>query len=172
MASRQAHSIPLQAEWTTVIVIKEETQSTLPAPRPGAARTNSAGPAWLRRGLLLPLILAIAFGLSGCLQLSSEMSVSKNDTVSGRILLAGNNPTQAEDLGGVSVPTGLEEKVRISNYAANNFVGKEVYFTDLTFADVDNMVIGMQPDEANPFTLSFSRSGSKVTFTGNIDLTS
>lgn len=133
--------------------------------------TGSLGPTWLRRGTLLSLILALAFGLSGCLQLGADLSVGKNDTVSGRILLAGDNAEETSVLNGLSVPTGLEEKVRISNYAANNYSGKEIYFTELSFADVDTLVIGLQVDNSRPYSMSFRRSGSKVTFEGSIDLT-
>lgn len=134
-------------------------------------QTGGRGPAWLRRGSLLSLVIALAFTLSGCLQLGADLSVGKNDTVSGRILLAGDNAEEASVLNGLSVPTGLEEKVRISNYAANNFSGKEIYFTELSFADVDTMVIGLQVDNSRPYSMSFRRSGGKVTFEGSIDLT-
>lgn len=127
-------------------------------------------PQWVRRSALLTMIVALVFTLSGCLQLNAELSVRKNDTVTGRILLAGSNPEEASQLNGLSVPTGLDEKVRISNYSADGFTGKEVYFTDLTFADVDNLVLGMQVDNSRPYTMSFRRSGSQVLFEGSVDL--
>lgn len=173
VASRVPLRTPGRAQWGAVeTAATETTRAGLGGGTPRERTPAQHGPAWLRRGLLATIVVALAVTLSGCLQLSSDLSVRKNDTVSGRILLAGNNPAEAESLSAVSVPSGLEEKVRVSNYAANAFVGKEVYFTDLTFADVDNLVIGMQPDQSHPYSLSFSRSGGKVTFSGSVDLTS
>lgn len=112
----------------------------------------------------------LVLALSGCLQLNAELSVRKNDTVSGRILLAGTNPEEASQLNALAVPTGLDEKVRISNYAADGYTGKEVYFTELSFTDIDTLVTSLQVDNSRPYSMSFRRSGSTVTFTGSIDL--
>lgn len=135
-----------------------------------ASRRGRVPSGFARRGALLSVVLGLVLALSGCLQLNAELSVRKNDTVSGRILLAGQNPEEAAQLNALSVPTGLDEKVRISNYAADGYSGKEVYFTELSFADVDNLVMGLQVDNSRPYTMSFRRSGSTVTFSGTVDL--
>ncbi|KAA0917253.1 DUF3153 domain-containing protein [Dietzia sp. ANT_WB102] len=108
--------------------------------------------------------------LSGCLQLNAQMSVRKDDTVSGRILVAGDQPAQATALDRIITPPGLEQKVRITPYSADGFTGREIYFTQLTFAEVDALTLAIDIEGARPYTLGFRRSGDTVSFSGSVDL--
>jgi hypothetical protein len=75
------------------------------------------------------------------------MSVRKDDTVSGRILVAGDQPAQAAALDRITTPSGLEQKVRITPYSADGFTGREIYFTQLTFAEVDTLTLAIDIEE-------------------------
>ena len=114
----------------------------------------------------------MVLSLSGCLRLNAQMQVRKDDTVSGRILVAGDGTSQVPELDRLSPPTGLEQKVRITPYSADGFTGKEIYFTQLTFAEVDSLSLALDVDGSRPYTLGFRRGGDAVTFTGAVDLTS
>lgn len=135
--------------------------------RPSAASGRSRLP---RRVAGLTTLAALLVVLTGCLQLNAQMSVRKDDTVSGRILVAGDQPEQAAALERLSAPSGLEQKVRITPYSADGFTGREIYFTQLTFAEMDALSLAIDIEGARPYTLGFRRSGDTVSFSGSIDL--
>lgn len=115
-------------------------------------------------------LVAMLFALTGCLQLNAQMSVRKDDTVSGRILVAGDQPGQAEALEQLRTPSGLEQKVRITAYSADGFTGREIYFTQLTFSEVDTLSTAIEIEGARPYSMGFRRSGDTVSFIGSVDL--
>lgn len=123
-----------------------------------------------RRLLGMAAMATMLFVLSGCLQLNAQMSVRKDDTVSGRILVAGDQPAQAAALDRLATPSGLEQKVRITAYSADGFTGKEIYFTQLTFAEVDALTLALDIEGSRPYTMGFRRSGDSVSFNGSVDL--
>lgn len=138
---------------------------------PSAAPTPAGGPGRIPRRLLgTTALVAMLFVLTGCLQLNAQMSVRKDDTVSGRILVAGDQPTQAAALERLSTPSGLEQKVRITPYSADGFTGREIYFTQLTFAEVDALSSAIEIEGARPYSMGFRRSGDTVSFSGSVDL--
>lgn len=142
---------------------------TPPRPHPTAAppRGRSRTP---RRVAGLAGVVALLFVLTGCLQLTAQMSVRKDDTVSGRILVAGDQVAQTSDLDRLTAPSGLEQKVRITPYSADGFTGREIYFTQLTFAEVDALALAVDVEGARPYTMGFRRSGDTVSFSGSVDL--
>lgn len=123
-----------------------------------------------RRVGAVAVLAALLVVLTGCLQLNAQMSVRKDDTVSGRILVAGDQPAQAAALDRITTPSGLEQKVRITPYSADGFTGREIYFTQLTFAEVDALSLAIDIEGARPYTLAFRRSGDTVSFSGTVDL--
>lgn len=138
---------------------------------PSATTATSGGPSRLPRRLAGVTALAtLLFVLTGCLQLNAQMSVRKDDTVSGRILVAGDQPAQAAALERIGTPSGLEQKVRITPYSADGFTGREIYFTQLTFAEMDALSLAVDIEGARPYTMGFRRSGDTVTFSGSVDL--
>ena len=143
-------------------VIEPSTTATSPV-------TAAHSPA-RRRITGVTALVTMLFVLTGCLQLNAQMSVRKDDTVSGRILVAGDQPAQAAALDRLSTPSGLEQKVRITAYSADGFTGREIYFTQLTFAEVDALSLAIEVEGARPYTLGFRRSGDTVSFTGSVDL--
>lgn len=115
-------------------------------------------------------LVTMLFVLTGCLQLNAQMSVRKDDTVSGRILIAADQPAQAAALERLGTPSGLEQKVRITPYSADGFTGREIYFTQLTFAEMDTLSLAVDIEGARPYSMSFRRSGDTVSFSGSVDL--
>lgn len=134
---------------------------------PPTARTRSRVP---RRLAGVTVLATVLFLLAGCLQLNAQMSVRKDDTVSGRILVAGDQPAQTAAIERLGTPSGLEEKVRITPYSADGFTGREIYFTQLTFAEMDTLSLAIDIEGARPYTMGFRRSGDTVTFSGSVDL--
>lgn len=143
------------------IVIEPSSTATSPVT---AARSTR------RRIVGVTALVTMLFVLTGCLQLNAQMSVRKDDTVSGRILVAGDQPAQAAALDRLSTPSGLEQKVRITAYSADGFTGREIYFTQLTFAEVDALALAIEVEGARPYSMGFRRSGDTVSFTGSVDL--
>ncbi|MFL0579374.1 LppM family (lipo)protein [Dietzia sp. 179-F 9C3 NHS] len=138
---------------------------------PHSSAASAAGRARTPRRLVgLAGAVVLLFVLTGCLQLNVQMSVRKDDTVSGRILVAGDQVAESTDLDRLSPPSGLEQKVRITPYTADGFSGREIYFTQLTFAEVDTLAQAVDIEGARPYTMSFRRSGDTVAFTGSVDL--
>lgn len=123
-----------------------------------------------RRLLGVAALVTMLFMLTGCLQLNAQMSVRKDDTVSGRILVAGEQSARASGLDQLSTPSGLEQKVRITPYSADGFTGREIYFTQLTFAEMDALSAAIEIEGARPYSLGFRRSGDTVSFSGSVDL--
>lgn len=142
---------------------------TEPSP-PATTRTTRGRSRTSRRLLGASALVTMLFVLTGCLQLNAQMSVRKDDTVSGRILVAGDQPAQAAALDRVVTPSGLEQKVRITAYSADGFTGREIYFTQLTFAEVDALSLAVDVEGARPYTMGFRRSGDTVSFSGSVDL--
>lgn len=141
------------------------------APHPTATARRAGGRSPLARRLAgVTALCTLLFVLGGCLQLNAQMSVRKDDTVSGRILVAGDQPAQAAALDRIRTPSGLEQKVRITPYSADGFTGREIYFTQLTFAEVDALSLAVDIEGARPYTMGFRRSGDTVTFSGSVDL--
>lgn len=145
--------------------------TTVTEPTTSATTTStSRGRRVPRRLLGMAAMATMLFVLSGCLQLNAQMSVRKDDTVSGRILVAGDQPAQAAALDRLATPSGLEQKVRITAYSADGFTGKEIYFTQLTFAEVDALTLALDIEGSRPYTMGFRRSGDSVSFNGSVDL--
>ena len=141
-----------------------------PAPTtPGPRRARSAT---TRRLAALATAAVLLVTLSGCLRLSAQMQVARDDTVSGRILVAGKGAESSTALDRLAPPSGLDQKVRITPYSADGFSGKEIYFTRLTFAELDSLSLAIDVDGTRPYTMGLRRSGDTVTFTGVVDLTS
>lgn len=141
------------------------------APHPTSTTRPAGGRSPLARRLAgVTSLVTMLFVLTGCLQLNAQMSVRKDDTVSGRILIAGDQPAQAAALERLGTPSGLEQKVRITPYSADGFTGREIYFTQLTFAEMDTLSLAVAIEGARPYSMSFRRSGDTVSFSGSVDL--
>ena len=155
----------------TAVTVPRPLRRPTTVPSTTVRRSAASGRSRLSRRVAgLTTLAALLVVLTGCLQLNAQMSVRKDDTVSGRILVAGDQLEQAAALERLGAPSGLEQKVRITPYSADGFTGREIYFTQLTFAEMDTLTLAIDIEGARPYTLGFRRSGDTVSFSGAIDL--
>ncbi|WP_197380449.1 DUF3153 domain-containing protein [Mycolicibacterium mengxianglii] len=119
---------------------------------------------------LAVLLLVVAPMAVGCLRVRTSLTVSPDDLVSGQIIAA-VKPADDQDKGpqfSYNVP--FSQKVAISDYENDGYVGSEAVFSNLTFAEVPQLA-NMNPDSAG-VDLSFRRAGNLVILEGRVDLTS
>lgn len=119
----------------------------------------------------LAVLLLIAVPLAtGCVRVRASLTVSPDDTVSGYIMAAAK-PRNDQDPGPQftkNVP--FSQKVAVSKYSRDGYVGSEAVFSNLTFAEVPQLAD--MNDDAAGVDLSFRRAGDLVILEGRVDLTS
>jgi hypothetical protein len=123
-----------------------------------------------RRWAVLPLFLMLALSLAGCVRVHAAMAVGSDDLVSGTIEIA-SVQAKTEDTGPpLTVPAVLTDKVTLTPYAADGYVGQTLHFEQLTFEQVRQLseTITIQ---SGRYRLNFRRSGDIVSLAGSIDLT-
>ena len=113
--------------------------------------------------LLVPLA-------TGCVRIRTSITISPDDRVSGQIT-AVSKPRDGEDKGPQFNGGGLpfSEKVAISDYTNEGYVGSQAVFSDLTFAELPQLA-NMNHDAAG-VDLSLRRAGDSVVLEGRADLT-
>lgn len=130
-------------------------------------------PARPRRARLLALTLLLLLMVplaTGCLRVRASLTVSEDDRVSGQIVAAAKQRTP-EDKGPQllnSLP--FANKVAVSDYSRDDYVGSQAVFSDLTFAELPQLA-SMNRDAAG-VDLSLRRAGDLVILEGRVDLTS
>jgi hypothetical protein len=116
--------------------------------------------------LLLLVVLPLAVG---CVRVRASITVSSDDRVSGEIIAAAKarNP----DDKGPQLLNNLPfaQKVAISDYNRDDYVGSQAVFSDLTFAEVPQLA-NMNRDAAG-VDISLRRAGDLVILEGRADLT-
>ncbi len=116
---------------------------------------------------MLLLLVPLA---TGCLRVRASLTVSPDDLVSGEIIAAAK-PKSPKDPGpqlGGDLP--FSQKVAVSNYDSDGYVGSQAVFSDLTFAELPQLA-NMNSD-AQGVNLSLRRNGNVVILEGRADLTS
>jgi hypothetical protein len=119
---------------------------------------------------LLLLLLVLAPLAVGCVRVRASLTISPDDTVSGQIIAA-SKPRSDNDAGPQldgTVP--FSQKVAVSKYENDGYVGSEAVFSDLTFAELPQL--GNLNREAAGVDLSLRRAGNLVILEGRADLTS
>nr|WP_296771885.1 DUF3153 domain-containing protein [Rhodococcus sp. (in: high G+C Gram-positive bacteria)] len=117
----------------------------------------------------LGLALLVAPLLTGCLRAQVSIGVSADDRVSGQIVAA-TIPTSESDTGPtLTAPSTLADKIRISEYRQDGYVGTEARFSDLSFGDVQTLG-SMSEQATGSYQLALRRSGDTVTLDGKADL--
>lgn len=117
--------------------------------------------------LLLVLILPMAVG---CVRIRAAITVSPDDRVSGQIIAAAK-PTEGDDKGPQLLNTlPFSNKVSVSGYQRDDYVGSQAVFSDLTFAELPQLA-NMNRDAAG-VDISLRRAGDLVILEGRVDLTS
>jgi len=119
--------------------------------------------------VLFALLILIPLA-TGCVRVRASITISPDDRVSGEIIAA-SKPRNSEDKGpqfnGGSLP--FSEKVAISDYSKDGYVGSQAVFSDLTFAELPQLA-NMNHDAAG-VDVSVRRAGDSVILEGRADLT-
>ncbi len=124
----------------------------------------------MRRLATLVMLLFIAAPVAaGCVRVRATITVSPTDHVSGQIIAAAK-PRNGNDTGpqlASDLPFG--QKVAVSSYNRDGYVGSQAVFSDLTFAELPQLAT-MSSDAAG-VDLSLRRAGNLVILEGRVDLT-
>jgi hypothetical protein len=124
-----------------------------------------------RRLLAAAMLLLVVPIAAGCVRIKASITVSPDDLVSGQIIAAAkprNNKDAGPQLESSNLPFG--QKVAVSKYDREGYVGSEAEFSDLTFAELPQLA-NMNSD-AQGVNLSLRRAGNLVILEGRADLTS
>ena len=106
----------------------------------------------------------------GCVRVRASITVSPDDRVSGQIIAAAK-PRNADDKGPQLLNNlPFAQKVAVSDYNRDDYVGSQAVFSDLTFAEVPQLA-NMNRDAAG-VDISLRRAGDLVILEGRADLTS
>jgi hypothetical protein len=107
--------------------------------------------------------------LAGCVRIKASITISPDDLVSGEIIAAAK-PRNDKDAGPQLDPNlPFSQKVAISKYDRDGYVGSQAVFSDLTFAELPELA-NMNSD-AQGVNLSLRRAGDLVILEGRADLT-
>jgi LppM domain len=120
--------------------------------------------------LAIVMLLLVVPLATGCLRVRASITISPDDLVSGEIIAAAK-PKNSKDTG-PQLDTNLpfSQKVAVSNYNSDGYVGSQAVFSDLTFAELPQLA-NMNSD-ASGVNLSLRRNGNLVILEGRADLTS
>jgi hypothetical protein len=122
------------------------------------------------RLLAIVLVLLIVPMAVGCVRIRANITVSPDDRVSGQIVAAAK-PRGPDDKGPQLLNTlPFANKVAVSDYNKEDFVGSQAVFSDLTFAELPQLA-NMNRDAAG-VDISLRRAGDLVILDGRADLTS
>lgn len=105
------------------------------------------------------------------MRIRASITISPDDRVSGQVTAA-SKPRNGDDKGPQFNSGGLpfSQKVAISDYSKDGYVGSEAVFSDLTFAELPQLA-NMNHDAAG-VDVSLRRAGDSVILEGRADLTS
>lgn len=123
-----------------------------------------------RRALIATVLVLIMPIVAGCVRIKASITIAPNDLVSGQIVAAAK-PRNNKDAGpqlDANVP--FSQKVAISKYDSDGYVGSQAVFSDLTFAELPQLAM-LNPD-ASGVNLTLRRNGNIVILEGRVDLTS
>jgi hypothetical protein len=127
------------------------------------ARRRHRLAAWAMLLLVIPV-------LSGCVRIQASITISPDDLVSGEIIAAAK-PRNDKDAGPQLDPNlPFSQKVAISKYDRDGYVGSQAVFSDLTFAELPEL--SNMNSDAQGVNLSLRRAGDLVLLEGRADLTS
>ncbi|MFB1297206.1 DUF3153 domain-containing protein [Mycobacterium sp. pW049] len=116
------------------------------------------------------LLLVVAPSLIGCVRIRASITVSPDDRVSGQIVAAAI-PRDDNDKGPQLLNNlPFAQKVAVSEYSRDDYVGSQAVFSDLSFAELPQLA-SMNRDAAG-VDISLRRAGDLVILEGRADLTS
>jgi hypothetical protein len=120
------------------------------------------------------LLLLLTLPMAGCVRIKATITVSPDDLVSGQIIAAAkprDDKRHTDNDAGPQFNANLpfSQKVAISAYTRDGYVGSQAVFSDLTFAELPQLA-DMSPEAAG-VNLSLRRAGNLVIMEGRVDLT-
>lgn len=115
------------------------------------------------------LLVLLAPLAAGCVRVHASIEVSPDDQVSGEIVAAAK-PRDGNDQGPqFDENLGFSQKISVSQYSADGYVGSQATFSGLTFAEVPQLA-NLSRD-ATGVDVSLRRAGNLVILEGRVDLT-
>ena len=116
------------------------------------------------------MLLLVIPVLAGCVRIKASITISPDDLVSGDIVAAAK-PRNDKDPGPQLDPNlAFGQKVAVSKYDRDGYVGSQATFADLTFAELPELA--HMNSDAQGVNLSLRRAGDLVILEGRADLTS
>jgi len=115
------------------------------------------------------LLLLLAPLAAGCLRLNASITVSPDDVVSGEIIAASKARNDADRGPQFDENISFSEKVDVSSYEADGFVGSQAAFSGLSFAELPQLA-NLSKD-ASGVDITLRRAGNLVILEGRVDLT-
>jgi hypothetical protein len=123
-----------------------------------------------RRLAAMAMLLLVIPVAAGCVRVKASITISPDDLVSGEVIAAAK-PRNDKDAGPqLDANLPFSQKVAISKYDRDGYVGSQAVFSDLTFAELPELA-NMNSD-AQGVNLSLRRAGDLVILEGRADLTS
>lgn len=119
---------------------------------------------------LILLFLVAAPSLVGCVRVRASLTVSPDDRVSGQIVAAAIARDDSDKGPQLLNNLPFAQKVAVSEYSRDDYVGSQAVFSDLTFAELPQLA-SMNRDAAG-VDVSLRRAGDLVILEGRADLTS
>ena len=117
----------------------------------------------------LALVLLLAPVAVGCVRVEASITVNDEDRVSGQIVAAAK-PRNDQDAGPqFDQDLPFAQKVAVSPYDDDGFVGSRATFSDLSFAEVPQLADLSR--DATGVDITLRRVGNLVLLEGRVDLT-
>ena len=124
----------------------------------------------LLRLLAVALLLLFVAPLAvGCVRVHASITVSPDDRVSGQIVAAAKARDDKDQGPQFDLNVPFSQKIAVSKYDNDGFVGSEAVFSDLSFAEVPQLA-NLNRD-ATGVDISLRRAGNLVILEGRADLT-
>jgi len=123
----------------------------------------------LRLRALAMLLLFVAPLAVGCVRVHASITVSPDDRVSGQIVAAAKARDDKDQGPQFDLNVPFSQKIAVSKYDSDGYVGSEAVFSDLSFAEVPQLA-NLNRD-ATGVDISLRRAGNLVILEGRADLT-
>ena len=115
------------------------------------------------------MLLLLAPLAAGCLRVQAAIEVSPDDQVSGSIIAAAKPRDDADQGPQFDESVPLRQKVSVTDYADDGYVGSRATFSGLSFAEVPQLADLSR--DATGVDISLRRAGNLVILEGRVDLT-
>ncbi|MCV7015924.1 LppM family (lipo)protein [Mycolicibacterium madagascariense] len=116
------------------------------------------------------LLAVLAPMIAGCVRVHASLTVSPDDHVSGQIIAAAKAKDSNDKGPQLLNSLPFSDKVSVTPYAQDDYVGSQAVFSDLTFSELPQLA-NMNNDAAG-VDVSLRRAGDLVILEGRADLTS